>query len=71
ADIAEVVRSLCALHGITDAAIEAARLAKREARGGFDGRVWNAAVAADTAVPAIDYYLARPDQYPRIEEVEA
>jgi predicted house-cleaning noncanonical NTP pyrophosphatase (MazG superfamily) len=71
ADIAEVVRSLCALRGVKEEAIEAARLAKREARGGFDERVWNAAVAADTGVSAIDYYLARPEQYPQIEEAEA
>ncbi len=67
ADLAEVTAALSALHGVTSAMIEAARLKKREARGGFDDRVWNAAVAAEDGAPALDYYLARPEQYPRVD----
>jgi predicted house-cleaning noncanonical NTP pyrophosphatase (MazG superfamily) len=71
ADIAEVLRALMALRGITPEAVESARLTKREARGGFDDRVWNAAVSVETGAPALDYYLARPEQYPLIAEEPA
>ncbi len=64
ADVSEVLLALGAAHGFTAADIEAARLAKREARGGFDERVFNAAVSAPEGAPALDYYLARPEQYP-------
>lgn len=68
ADVAEVILALTAAHGIDAAEIEAARVAKRVARGGFDDRVWNAAVAAPEGSPALDYYLARPQLYPQEEE---
>lgn len=68
ADVAEVILALTAAHGIEAAEIEAARVAKRETRGGFDGRVWNAAVAAPEGSPALDYYLARPQLYPHEED---
>ena len=71
ADIAEVTRALMALHAVTPEAVEAARLKKRDARGGFDDRVWNAAVSAEPGAPVLDYYLARPEQYPIIEEEPA
>lgn len=65
ADVLEVVRALAATQGLDIEAIEAARLSKRDERGGFDERVFNAAVEAADGLPAADYYLARPDQYPR------
>ena len=66
ADLSEVILALGALHGLSAADIEAKRLSKREERGGFDGRVFNAAVEADEGLPAAEYYLARPGQYPRV-----
>jgi len=66
ADLAEVVMALAAAHGIEPEEIEAKRLAKRAERGGFDGRVWNDAVAAPEGSPALDYYLARPQAYPQV-----
>lgn len=66
ADLSEVMLALAAAHGLTPDDIEARRVAKREERGGFDDRVYNAAVEADEGLPAADYYLARPDQYPRV-----
>jgi predicted house-cleaning noncanonical NTP pyrophosphatase (MazG superfamily) len=66
ADLTEVMLALAALHDISPEAVEARRLAKREERGGFDDRVFNAAVEAEDGLPAADYYLARPGQYPRI-----
>ncbi len=64
ADVSEVLRALAAAHGLTLDQVEAARLAKAEARGGFEERVFNAAVSAPEGAPALDYYLARPGQYP-------
>jgi predicted house-cleaning noncanonical NTP pyrophosphatase (MazG superfamily) len=65
ADVSEVVRALAATIGRTAEDVELARQAKHAARGGFELGVWNAAVEAEAGLPAADYYLARPDQYPR------
>ena len=64
ADVTEVMLALASAHGFSSSDIEAARLAKREAKGGFEDRVFSAAVAAPKGAPALDYYLARPAQYP-------
>ena len=65
ADLQEVILALASLHGLTAEEVEAARLEKRRERGGFDGRIFNAAVEAEEGLAAADYYLARPDQYPQ------
>lgn len=65
ADVAEVTHALLVLIGRTPADLEQARVAKRAARGGFDDRVYNAAVSAPHGAPALDYYVGRPD-YPEI-----
>lgn len=65
ADVMEVVHALVAASGLTLDEVEAQRLAKRAARGGFDQRIFNAAVEAADGLAAADYYLARPEQYPR------
>ncbi|MFO1012549.1 MAG: nucleoside triphosphate pyrophosphohydrolase [Caulobacteraceae bacterium] len=64
ADVSEVLRAITAAHGFSLEEVEAARLKKKDARGGFDDRVFNAAVSAPEGAPALDYYLARPGQYP-------
>ena len=65
-DVLEVLQALAAVSGLTMDQVEAARLAKRAERGGFDGRVYNAAVEGPADGPAVAYYLARPDQYPQV-----
>lgn len=65
ADVLEVMTALAEASGFSMEEVEAQRLAKRAARGGFDQRVFNAAVEAADGLPAADYYLARPAQYPR------
>lgn len=65
ADVLEVLRALAEAHGSSLDLVEQRRLAKRDERGGFDERVFNAAVEAEDGLPAADYYLARPGQYPR------
>lgn len=65
ADVVEVARALATAHGLRWDDVEAVRLEKRAQRGGFDGRIFNAAVEADDGLAAAAYYLARPEQYPR------
>lgn len=65
ADLLEVVHALAAAEGLEMYGIEAARQAKRAERGSFEARAFNAAVEAPDGLPAADYYLARPEQYPR------
>jgi predicted house-cleaning noncanonical NTP pyrophosphatase (MazG superfamily) len=64
-DVVEVLRALLAVSGRSLEELEAVRLAKRAARGGFDERVYNAAVSAPDGAPGLDYYIDRPD-YPEI-----
>lgn len=64
ADVAEVLAALVAASGFTAEELEARRLAKRAARGGFEGRIFSVAVEAEEGSPASAYYLARPDRYP-------
>ena len=66
ADVLEVVAALAEVHGADLAAVEARRQAKRAERGGFEGRIYNAAVEGPADCPAVAYYLAKPDQYPRL-----
>jgi predicted house-cleaning noncanonical NTP pyrophosphatase (MazG superfamily) len=65
ADVMEVIATLVQASGLHPDDIEARRQAKRAERGGFEQRVFNAAVEAQDGLPAADYYLARPTQYPR------
>ena len=65
ADVVEVARALATAHGLRWDDVEVVRLEKRAQRGGFDGRIFNAAVEADDGLAAAAYYLARPEQYPR------
>lgn len=66
ADVLEVVIALAEASGTSLSEVEASRLAKRAERGGFSGRVYNAYVEAEAGSPAATYYLARPEQYPRL-----
>lgn len=66
ADVLEVVIALAQAHGAGAETVEAKRLSKRAERGGFEGRVYNACVEAEAGSAAAAYYLARPEQYPRL-----
>jgi predicted house-cleaning noncanonical NTP pyrophosphatase (MazG superfamily) len=63
ADVSEALLALAELNGLSAADIEAQRLAKRAGRGGFEQRIYNAAVEGDADGLAVAYYLARPAQY--------
>ncbi len=66
ADLTEVMLALIAAAGLAPEDIEAIRLAKRAERGGFEARVYNAAVEGPADLPAVGYYLDRPSQYPQV-----
>jgi predicted house-cleaning noncanonical NTP pyrophosphatase (MazG superfamily) len=68
ADVAEVMGALIIAAGLTPEAVEAARLAKRAHRGGFEGRIYNRAVEGEDGAAGVAYYLARPDQYPPLPD---
>lgn len=65
ADVHEVMRALATASGVTEDEIEGRRQAKRAERGGFDRRVYNAAVEGEQGSAGAAYYLARPGQYPQ------
>ncbi len=65
ADLREVTLALIAASGVSEAEVEARRIAKRAARGGFDGRIFNEAVEGDASSEGAAYHLARPKQYPQ------
>jgi predicted house-cleaning noncanonical NTP pyrophosphatase (MazG superfamily) len=65
ADVREVLLALAAAHGISEDEVEARRAAKRAERGGFDARIYNAAVEGPAESVGAAYYLARPAQYPQ------
>lgn len=67
ADVSEVLITLAQLSGISLDEIEKARIQKRSAKGGFDQRVYNKEVEIDAHNSAIEYYRARPNDYPEIE----
>ena len=65
ADVREVMRALAEASGVSEDEIETRRQAKRDERGGFDARIYNAAVEGDEGSVGAAYYLARPGQYPQ------
>ena len=67
-NLQEVIAALTEAMGSSMEAVESVRLAKRSERGGFTARVYNPAIEADETCPAAAYYLARPEQYPPIDD---
>ena len=66
ADVLEVVVALGRACGKDAVEIEAKRLEKRAERGGFEQRTYVVSVEAEAGSPNAAYYLARPEQYPRL-----
>lgn len=66
ADLIEVVRALAESHGIPLEQIERKRLEKKQSKGGFENRTYISHVEIEESNPAIQYYVAKPDQYPPI-----
>ena len=68
ADILEVLHCLIATEGFTFEQVEAARLAKKQTKGGFEKRIYNAYIEMASNAESIGYYRARPESYPEVEE---
>lgn len=66
ADVLEVISSISAANGLTMKQVEEKRLKKREAKGGFDRKIYNSYVEVDANNPAINYYTKNPQQYPEV-----
>ena len=59
--------SLSKAYGMEFANIQQAAEQKREDKGGFDNRIYNAFVEIEARNPSLGYYRARPDQYPEVK----
>lgn len=66
ADVREVMLALAQASGVSEAELEARRLAKRGERGGFDDRLLSTGVEGDEGCAGVAYHLARPGQYPKV-----
>jgi predicted house-cleaning noncanonical NTP pyrophosphatase (MazG superfamily) len=67
ADVLEIMQALAGHHGVTMAAIEAARAATRAKLGGFDQRIYSEAIAAPEGHETTTYHRQYPQKYPEID----
>ena len=68
ADLSEIILSLAQVHGFTAEQLESVRTSKRETKGGFEKRIYNALVEVPATSPHTAYYRAQPDKYPQVME---
>ena len=66
ADLREVVQTLMRTLEITESEISEAQSKKREKSGGFKEKHFTNFVEIENDNPVIEYYLARPNKYPRM-----
>ena len=66
ADVFEVLEALAAANKIDLEEVRAMQSSKREKRGGFVERIYCIHVDSSEASGLLDYYLSKPDIYPRI-----
>jgi len=69
ADLTEVIAGLASFYHISERAIAKQRKLKKEAKGGFEKRLYISAIQIDNNNPDIEYYLRRPEAYPELEPV--
>ncbi|MCR5225343.1 MAG: nucleoside triphosphate pyrophosphohydrolase [Alphaproteobacteria bacterium] len=67
ADLREVVQALTNALEITDSEISEAQEKKREKAGGFTQKYFTNFVVIENDNPIIEYYLQRPNKYPKIK----
>lgn len=67
ADVLEVLLTLARVYGIDFADVQKTADQKRLEKGSFDGRIYNALVEMEEGNLSIEYYKARPDQYPEVK----
>ena len=68
ADLSEVMIALAQAHGFSQKQLEDKRIAKKEEKGGFENRVYNAFIETPTNNPKAAYYRAQPDKYPEMKD---
>lgn len=66
ADIIEVVLALTQASGFEYKQIEQKRLQKKEIKGGFEKKIYNAFIEMPSNNKAVEYYRAKPKEYPEI-----
>ncbi len=67
ADVLEVIHAFAAAVGLSYEQIEQKRLQIKEARGGFDERVYQEYAEMDADNDLIEYFRKDPEKYPEIE----
>lgn len=67
ADLIEIIDCLAKNHHLSMEEIEKIRMLKREVKGSFEKRYYNSFIDVENSNPAIEHYLARPNQYPLVE----
>ena len=68
ADLLEVMLALVKVYGMEIKDIQEATEQKRAEKGGFHNRIYNAFVEIEAGNPSLEYYRARPDQYPEVKQ---
>lgn len=66
ADLLEVFQTFIREEEITESEIFRAQKEKRNKSGGFANRIFTNFVEIDSENPVIEYYLQRPNKYPKI-----
>ena len=66
ADLREIVQTLMNVLEITDSEISAAQNKKREKSGGFAEKHFTNFIEIENDNPVIEYYLQRPNKYPKM-----
>jgi predicted house-cleaning noncanonical NTP pyrophosphatase (MazG superfamily) len=66
ADLLEVMLAITQVYGIEFIDIQKTADQKRAEKGGFNSRIYSAFVEIEAKNPGLEYYTARPDQYPEI-----
>lgn len=68
ADLLEVMMTLAHVNKIEFQCVIQAAERKRAEKGGFYKRIYNAFVEMEHDHPSVEYYMARPAQYPRVKK---
>ncbi len=67
ADLQEVIDTFLTMHKISKEHLEQIQRNKRSHRGGFVKGIYSTSIEMDEDNPYIDYYLAKPKEYPEID----
>ncbi|QQR54052.1 nucleoside triphosphate pyrophosphohydrolase [bacterium] len=68
ADLYEVMKAFAELHNFSMEDVEKEAHRKQQERGNFSKRLYGCYVEIDSTSPVVEYYVARPEEYPEIDE---